>query len=265
MNPYKCTFLMGIESTLEYRFAFFVSMLSAIFPIIIQTTMWNHLYGQSDMAAVFGYSHDQILVYTLLATIVSQLVSGEAWTVNADIKLGGLNKYLVRPVSYMRYVLCNVLGNKVPKAMVLGPVAAGMLLFSVVVLNLSLTVWRVFAFVTSLFLGILLNFFIFYCVALIGFWLTDVDKLFGTVSIVVIVISGGVFPMDIFGKAAEIMVNLLPFGYTIQFPVNIINGRFGTERVLLGFMGQIIWLLLFMLIGKIMWHRGLKRYVAVGG
>ena len=265
MNPYKCTFLMGIESTIEYRFGFFVSMLSAVFPIIIQTAMWNHLYGQSDMAAVFGYSHDQILVYTLLAVIVSQLVSGEAWTVNADIKLGGLNKYLVRPVSYMRYTLCNVLGNKVSKAMVLGPVAVGILLFSVMVFNLSLTVWRILAFVFSLLLGILLNFFIFYCVALIGFWLTDVDKLFGTVSIVVIVISGGVFPMDIFGKAAEMMVNLLPFGYTTQFPVNIINGRLGAERVLLGFTGQIIWLLLFVLISRIMWNRGLKRYVAVGG
>ena len=149
--------------------------------------------------------------------------------------------------------------------MVLGPIAAGMLLFSVVTLNLSLTVWRVLSFVLSLLLGILLNFFIFYCVALIGFWLTDVDKLFGTVNIVVVVISGGVFPMDIFGNAAEMMVNILPFGYTTQFPVNIINGRFGVERVLLGFTGQLIWLLLFMLISRIMWSRGLKRYVAVGG
>lgn len=265
MNPYKCTFLMGIESALEYRFGFFISMLSAVFPILIQTTMWNYLYGQSDMAAVFGYSHDQILVYTLLATIVSQLVSGDAWTVNGDIKLGGLNKYLVRPVSYVRYVLCNMLGSKVPKVMVLGPVAAVMLLFSVLVLHLSLTIWRVLAFVISLFFGILLNFFIFYCVALICFWLTDVDKLFGTVSIVVTVISGGVFPMDIFGRAARIMTNLLPFGYTTQFPVNIINGRFDAERVLLGFTGQIIWLLLFVLLSRIMWKRGLKRYVAVGG
>lgn len=46
----------------------------------------------------------------------------------------------------------------------------------------------------------ILNFFIFYCVALLSFWLTDVHLLFGTVSVVLVVVSGGVFPMDIFGK-----------------------------------------------------------------
>ena len=73
MSSYRCVFVMGVEQALEYRMSFFLSMLSAAFPIVIQTTMWNYLYRHSDAAAVFGYQQGEILLYTLLATIVSQL------------------------------------------------------------------------------------------------------------------------------------------------------------------------------------------------
>ena len=45
MSSYRCVFIMGVERALEYRMSFFLSMLSAVFPILIQTTMWNYLYG----------------------------------------------------------------------------------------------------------------------------------------------------------------------------------------------------------------------------
>lgn len=265
MSSYRCVFMMGVEQALEYRVSFFLSMLSAVFPVLIQTTMWNYLYRHSDAAAVFGYRQGEILLYTLLATIVSQLVgTGFEWEMNSDIKMGGLNKYLIRPVGYKGYRLFWFLGQKVPRAMVIAPVMAviiGMAFWQ----GLPVSAGRVFAFLISLGLALLLNFSIFYCIGLLGFWLTDVDKLFGTISIVLTVVSGGVFPLDIFGGAAETLVNLLPFGYTTQFPVNIINGRFGWERMGAGFAFQIGWILFFVCLGESMWRHGIKRYAAVGG
>lgn len=265
MSSSRCVFLMGVEQALEYRVSFFLSMLSAVFPIIIQTTMWNYLYRHSDAAAVFGYEHGQILLYTLLATIVSQLAgTGFEGEMNGDIKTGGLNKYLVRPINYKRYQFFRFLGQKIPRFMVAAPVMA---LITAVAFwqGLPLSVGRASAFLASLVLALVLNFSIFYCVGLMGFWLTDVDKLFGTISIVLTVVSGGVFPLDIFGGLVETLVNLLPFGYTTQFPVNIINGRFGWERIGTGFAFQAGWIFVFACIGELMWRRGIKRYAAVGG
>ena len=265
MSSYRCVFIMGVEQALEYRVSFFLSMLSAVFPIIIQTTMWNYLYGHSDAAAVFGYQQGEILLYTLLATIVSQLVgTGFEGEMNSDIKMGGLNKYLIRPVGYKGYRFFRFLGQKVPRVMVVAPVMAviiGMAYWQ----GLPVSAGRVFAFLISLCLALILNFSIFYCIGLLGFWLTDVDKLFGTISIVLTVVSGGVFPLDIFGGVVEAAVNMLPFGYTTQFPVNIINGRFGWERMGVGFVFQIGWILFFVCLGEYMWRHGVKRYAAVGG
>lgn len=266
MNPYRCVFRMGMEKSLEYRANFFLSLLSAVFPIIIQTFLWNYLYGNADAAALFGYSYDQIIVYTLLATLVSQLVyTGFEYQVNEDIKNGGLNKYLVRPVSYSRYQLFSFLGEKAPQLAILIVVAICLITFSVAVLGLELSAVRGLAFLLSLVLALLLNFFIFYCVALLSFWLTDVNRMFGTVSIVLVVVSGGIFPMDIFGERIAFLVNLLPFGYTTQFPVNIINGRFEWMRVGGGFLYQLFWIGFFAVLARLMWRRGLKRFAAVGG
>lgn len=265
MNKYRCIYMMGVERALEYRVSFFLSMLSAAFPILIQTTMWNYLYGHSDAAAAFGYEQEQILLYTLLATICSQLVgTGFEWEVNGDIRLGGLNKYLIRPMEYQWYQFFSFLGQKTPRIMVVGPVMA-VIIGAAFWQGVEITVGRVFAFLCSMVLAMMLNFFLFFCIGLLGFWLTDVDKLFGTVSIVLTVLSGGVFPLDIFGGALEILTNILPFGYAVQFPVNIINGRFGWERIGLGFAAQAGWLFVFACLGGAMWKHGMKRYIAAGG
>lgn len=265
MSSYRCVFLMGVEQAMEYRVSFFLSMLSTAFPIIIQTAMWNYLYGRSDAAAVFGYGQGEILLYTLLASIVAQLVgTGFEGEINSDIKMGGLNKYLVRPVGYRGYRFFRFLGQKVPRAMVVLPVMAAAI-GGAFWKGLPISAARVLAFLGSMIFGLTLNFFIFYCIGLLGFWLTDAEKLFGTISIVLTVASGGVFPLDIFGGPVEMLVNLLPFGYTVQFPVNIINGRFGWERIGAGFVFQAGWIFFFACAGGYMWRHGLRRYAATGG
>lgn len=265
MSSSRCVFLMGLEQALEYRVSFFLSMLSAVFPIIIQTTMWNYLYRHSDAASVFGYQQGEILLYTLLATIVSQLVgTGFEGEMNSDIKMGGLNKYLIRPVGYKQYQFFRFLGQKVPRVMVVAPVMA-VIIAMAFWQGLPISAARVIVFLISMILALILNFSIFYCIGLMGFWLTDVDKLFGTISIVLTVISGGVFPLDIFGGGVEAIGNLLPFGYTTQFPVNIINGRFDWGRIGVGVAFQIGWILVFSCLSEFMWKNGMKRYAATGG
>ena len=98
MKLYRCVYQMGVETALEYRANMVLTLLSTIFPIIIQTFLWNYLYGNGDAGAMTGYSYTEIIVYTLLAGLVSKLViTGFEYQINEDIKDGGLNKYLIRP------------------------------------------------------------------------------------------------------------------------------------------------------------------------
>lgn len=265
MNPYRCTFQLGIERSLEYRVNFFLSLVSCIFPILIQTFLWSYLYGHSDTSSITGYHYNEIMIYTFFAALVSKLVStGFEYTINSDIKYGGLNKYLVRPIEYHYYQLFSFLGEKTPQVMLLLLITIGLLFIFVAWLDFTFSFLRIILFLFALYFGIILNFYIFYCIALLSFWLTDVNLLFGTVNVVLVVLGGGIFPMDIFGETITHLLSILPFGYTTQFPINIINGRYEWKQILMCFYYQIFWIVVFRLCSNLLWKNGLKRFNAVG-
>ena len=250
MKLYRCVYQMGVETSLEYRANMVLTLLSTIFPIIIQTFLWNYLYGNGDAGAMTGYSYTEIIVYTLLAGLVSNLViTGFEYQINEDIKDGGLNKYLIRPVNYCGYRFCSYLGEKMPQLILLLICTSVLVAFSSIFLGLKLSLFRIVLFLVGLVLAVILNFFI----------------LFGTVSVVLVVVSGGVFPMDIFGKTAALLISLLPFGYTTQFPVNIINGKLSMGAIGTGMLCQLAWTAFFWGLGQMMWKKGLQRFAAVGG
>ena len=79
------------------------------------------------------------------------------------------------------------------------------------------------------------------------------------------VMSGGVFPLDIFGPAAAVLSAVLPFGYTTQFCVNIVSGRLGWGGIGCGLLMQLGWCAVFTGLHTLLWRRGVRRYAAVGG
>lgn len=266
MKKYRFTFSLGLENALEYRFDFFLSLVSTLFPIVIQTYLWTAIYQSPEASVSNGYTYPQIILYTLLAGMVSKLVStGFEYEVNTDIKNGGLNKFIIRPISYLRYRFCSFLGGKVPAAAILGVVCAITLTVAALVLGAAIEPVRVGLFLVALALALALNFALFFSIAMLGFWFSEISKLFGTISIVLVVVSGGVFPLDIFGSTVTRITGLLPFKYTTQFPVDILNGKLAFPDVFTGFCCQLFWVCALLALAALLWRRGLRRYIAAGG
>ena len=142
---------------------------------------------------------------------------------------------------------------------------AAVLAGAVAVLGTAFSPLRLGLYALSLAGATFLNFVLFYAIALLGFWLTEIRQLFGTIAIVILVASGGVFPLDIFGPVGRWMAAALPFGYTTQFCVNIVTGRLAPGQIALGFAAQWLWAGAFTALCAVLWRQGAKRYTAVGG
>lgn len=266
MNKYRCAFVLSLESALEYRGDFLLGLISVAFPIIIQTYLWTAIYQSPEATVSNGYTYPQMILYTLLAGLISKLVSsGFEYEINQDIKNGGLNKFIVRPVDYLKYRFFAFLGEKAPASAVLLVLSAAMLTGASFILQTTIAWSRILLFLPALLFALLLNFLLFFCIAMLGFWFTEIAKLFGAISITLLVISGGVFPLDIFGDAVALITALLPFKYTTQFPVDLISGKLTAPAMLTGFLSQLFWLIVLFGLSSLLWKKGLKRYVAVGG
>ena len=97
---------------------------------------------------------------------------------------GGLNKYLVRPMGYKRYLFFRFLGTKSSQSPDHCPCYGRRSSSWHSCRGIPISAGRTAAFLVSLSLAIILNFSIYFCIGLFGFWLTDAGQLFGTISIV---------------------------------------------------------------------------------
>ena len=82
----------------------------------------------------------------------------------------------------------------------------------------------------------LFNFLLFWCVGMAGFWVTETTFLFEAVRIVIITLSGGIFPLSVFGPVGEAVLKALALAWVGGLAV----------------------------LGALLWRTGLRRFSAVG-
>jgi ABC-2 type transport system permease protein len=265
-EKYYKAFELGFQTALEYRLNFLISLISAAYPIFIQTFLWTAIFQNSDQSTVYGFSYRQMIAYTFLAGLVARLVrTGFEYEIMDDIKSGKYSKFLVQPLGYFPYRLASFFGNKLPgQFMILGILVV--ILFGLNAFwGVSLELTRILLFLVTLVLATALNFLIFYCFSAMAFWVVEIGFLFEGIRIVTILLSGGIFPLEVFGEQFMRVTNFLPFKYTVYFPINILNGKITPLETLEGMLLQIVWIGLCLGLANLLWRVGGRRYVAIGG
>jgi ABC-2 type transport system permease protein len=263
---YARAYSLGMQNGLEYRADFYLNMLSVVFQIFIQLFLWSAIYGKSGNSQLFGYTHAQMIHYTVLSALLNRLLrTGFEYEIAEDIKSGGLSKYIVRPIHYFPYRLLAFLGVKTAHT---GMISIVFLLVSLLMARwtgLPISPVQILAFLPVFIFSFFLNFVLFYLVSCIAFWLAEIGFLFEAVRIVFIALSGGIFPLAVLGTKTEAILNLMPFRYTINFPVDVLNGRISGSAYWTGLMAQLVWIIVLSTAAAWVWRVGSRKFVAVGG
>lgn len=269
MKPYRKyvkSFVLGAQNAMEYRMDFLLGMVSAAWPIFIQFFLWKSIYAGSRQQSLFGYTYAQMVTYVVIANIVQRLTrTGFEYEMLDDIKNGGLDKFMIRPIGYFQYRMATFVGGKLAQFAVIFLVMIGTIIAINAVYGSVITPLNMLYFVCALLLAFLLNFIIFFCVGMLAFTFTEIGFFYEAVRIVFIAFSGGIFPLDIFGPGVNRVMSFLPFKYTVNFPVDVLTGRQAGIVVVMGIIIQILWIAALSAITMALWNRGLKKYVAAGG
>ena len=267
MRKYWYVFKMALQSALEYRVNFFLSLISDGFLVIVQCCLWTAVFASSGRAVINGYTYHQMILYSVAAGVVTKVNSAGGFQneIAADIKNGAFSKFLTLPTRYSLFRFSRFFGDKVMQLVI----AAGILAVFFGVYRqygtVELPVWRCTAFLFACLGAMVINFILFYAVSALAFTLTEVWGIFTAVNQGVILLGGGIFPLDFFGEKIGGALQLLPFSYTLFFPVNIINGHLGAAEAAEGILIQLFWIGVLAAAAGAAWKGGLKRYVAAGG
>ena len=266
MRKYRESFIIGLQQSLEYRFEFFINIISTLFPILIQIFLWYAIYDGTGQDTMYDYSFSQMLGYVTFAGVVSKfVVTGIENTVNDDIHSGGLSMFLIKTVKYIPFRLLQAIGQKFASTVTMLLFAAFSVLMLTLTVGFEIKLYAVCLFIPSLLLAMLMNFFIFFIVSISAFVLTEVGRFFHALQVVIMVASGGVFPISIFGNTYVTISRFLPFQYTSYFPTSVITGALTLTEIFLGMLIQCGWIVVLLTLSAVFWRAGLKKYTAVGG
>lgn len=262
MRKYIICFKAGLQETMEYRVDFMLNSISIIFVVLMQIYMWKAMY--SGKTQMFSYTYIQMLMYTVFASLVSRVTMIDLGAAEM-IKTGELSKYLIKPANYFFQAVCNGTGRQCTTCAIIMILIGAALLFFQIYAEIQISALRCLIMLLAMFFGFFINVLLNFIISMAAFWFSEVGNLFSTVYIVQLLLSGGIFPLSIFGSLFATISDLLPFSYTIQFPVNIITDKLSGYEIGRGVLMQIIWIGLSAMAGYLLWKRGLRRYMAVGG
>ncbi len=267
-GKYSGSFSLGLRGALEYRANFVFNLLGAVAPVLIQTALWTCLYApgaSGEGSELFGFTYVQMLGYTVIANIVNRLVrTGFEYELNDDIRSGGLDRYLVKPIDYFGFRASLFAGAKSAESGFMGLVLAAAIAVLGAAAGFAVSPAAVLSFLAALVMALVLNFLVFWCVGLLGFWLTEIGFLFEAARIVIITASGGIFPLSVFGPHVERVLEALPFRFTIQFPTDVLCGRVSGGELAWGLGAAAAWSVALYVLARALWSAGLRRFVAVG-
>jgi ABC-2 type transport system permease protein len=269
---------ISLQERFVYRGDFALGTLMRFLPIVTQIFLWHAVFSAVKREEIAGYSYHDFVAYYLL-TMVSRAFSsmpGLASQMAGQIRSGDIKKYLTQPVDMVGFYLLGRVAHKLAYYTVaVGPFA--LVFFLCRDYFAGWPDWTTLgAFVLSLVLSFLLGFFLEACLGLAGFWFLEVSSLLFVYMLLNFFLSGHMFPLDMIPAWTEPVgwlpalpirgaMESLPLAYLAYFPPAILLGKLSPADVHDVLVMQTLWVALFILLSRLLYLRGLRRYAGYGG
>ncbi len=82
--------------------------------------------------------------------------------------------------------------------------------------------------------------------------------------VAMVFLSGQVAPLALFPPVIQALGTILPFRWMVSFPVEVLLGRLGPSEVVVGYLAQAVWIGASLLVLRLAWRAGTRKYSAVG-
>lgn len=252
------------EDVFEYKSRnlvwFLVSLVNPLFLLIF----WLGYY-KSQGIELTGIVSTTTTYYLLLVVIGALLTSHiETHVAYEDIMQGNLSTSLLRPYSY---VLANLL-NEVPWRIIQGffgiIIFIGILFIYPNLIQLNLNPWVVFSSVAICIFAYILSFYFKMVVGLSALWLVEFSGLSQLLEVITLIFGGFIMPLDFFPTILRNISNILPFSYMTYYPIISLQGKLNFNQFIEVLLMQGVWLIIFVVLYKFLWLKGLKKFTGVG-
>lgn len=121
---------------------------------------------------------------------------------------------------------------------------------------------RVLLWISIVTIAFILRFLIQYTFALLSFWLERAEAIEQFWYLFYLFLSGMVAPLEVFPESVRQVVQWTPFPYLIHFPAALLVGL--PVNVPRSLLVMLLWSVMFFVLNRWLWRRGLRHYSGMG-
>ena len=261
MYKYFAVFILTLKEYFSYRLNFLIWRLRVFIGFLVPFFLWLTVTKQVKNFA--GYDEKAIISYFFFSHFLSYFILGTRTVdIASQIQSGEILNLLLKPISFFRYHFFRDLADKI--------------------LNLFLSFFEIFLFFEIfsipfpstnfqflpffflfLILGLFLNFYLNLLISFWGFWSTEIWAPRFIFFILISILSGSFFPLDVLPKELFSLILFTPFPYLFFLPVKMISSpetlinKINLNSIF--FMGSF-WLIIFFFLSCFFWQKGLKNF-----
>ena len=246
----------------QYRVAMAIYMIGRLLEPTVYLVVWTTV-ADAKGGSVGGYTSADFAAYYIVLMLVNQFTF--TWIMHEyqyRIRSGTLSAVLLKPIHPIHSDLADNIGYKIITAVIIFPAAAFLYWLFDPVFNSSLKLFGLFA--VAMFLAYLLRFLLEWTLALISFWTTRNESFNQMYFLLGLFLSGRIAPLDLLPDWLRTLADVLPFKWAVAFPVELVLGRLTNAQITEGVIIQTAWLATGLILHRLVWWRGVRKYSAVG-
>lgn len=214
--------------------------------------------------SIQGFTGADFVTYYLSNLLITMFVTSHImWDLAMEIKEGQFTQYLLRPHSIFQTMFIRNLVWRILRTLLCFPIFLFFLwMFRGHLQGSHLSLGPTFF--IALVLGHLVSFCLAWALAMIALVVQEAQSIFELYYVPMLFFSGQLFPIAMLPDWARSLSYSFPFYYTSGFPTEILVGRVPPERAWPLIGGQLCWIGIALVAGRLLWLRGRKYYTAVG-
>jgi ABC-2 type transport system permease protein len=250
-------------SRTTFSWALLINGLSVALYIWIFTQLYAATYTAVQARIIGGMT----LCSTIWVLMFVQCFERATWPnpiykIDEEIKTGSISYALQRPYNYILYHLFSFYGRVLPT--LLGNLVCGTLAAFVLVGPFPLTICGFFGAALAVLLGYTLDFFLFFMLGLMGFWVEDVKPFSWLYSKSKLIFGGVLLPIAFFPASLQKFILLLPFS-NLYYTASLIIVQFDIWLLLRCLSVQLVWIVILGCCARALFKRGVRHVTISGG
>ena len=255
---------ISMKSILANKSSVVILLLQALVPSLVMFYLWSLILDQGQ--TIGGFSKNQIVIYYIGVNFINSFVwYAVDWELNDDIHSGELSNIIHRPIAIEKYYFAKMLGDRLANLLLLLPILVIGFLYILLNNLLHVSPMVLVEFAVSIVLSAILWFLFSYIVGSVAYWFDNLFFVLLVKEVVVNLLAGFYFPLEILPSFLVKITKCLPFQYFSSFPIDTLVKGFSLANWGKNTLVELIWAAVFYLMVQIVNKKGLQRYSDVMG